>query len=155
MRKARLLIAGLIVPAGMMSTDASAQNCPEWLQWACPNNATPNTATQKGSVQSQRPEPSRTKSAARPRTKQAARAGAQVETNPKARQTQRPGLARLGTATRPIPAGGGSGGRRTAPQMQDGNALTEQERSALFQQFLVWQEKQRRETGTVGDGSSR
>ena len=36
MTRARLsLIAGLTGIAGMMAADASAQDCPGWLQWVC------------------------------------------------------------------------------------------------------------------------
>ena len=64
MTKARLvMIAGLTAIAAMMTVDASAQDCPEWLKWICPGSASSNAVAREGSRQDK--QLSRTKPTAR------------------------------------------------------------------------------------------
>jgi hypothetical protein len=51
-RAARLCaLAGLTAITAMTAADASAQNCPEWLKWACPDSASSNPVARKGARQ--------------------------------------------------------------------------------------------------------
>jgi hypothetical protein len=131
MIRGRLLLAGLTVAAAMMAADASAQNCPEWLTVACPGQSF-NVAAEDGVAQGQGEQP-RTKatasSATGPRTKQARpAAAADTPTNPKPQQAQAPAPGRPARTARP--------------------AMNNQEKDALFQQFLVWREERRQNADT-------
>jgi hypothetical protein len=45
-RAARLcVLAGLAAGAAMMAAEASAQDCPQWLKWVCPDSASSTTAS--------------------------------------------------------------------------------------------------------------
>jgi hypothetical protein len=128
-RAARLcVLAGLTAIAAMMAADASAQDCPEWLKWACPDSASSNTAARKGVRQEK--QLSRTKATSSSdmgrRTKQARGAAADTATNPKPQQTQAP------EPVRPARHGERQG-TRFDPAMND------QEKEVLFQEFLEWE----------------
>src|SRR5712671_3015332 len=47
MTTGRLLVAGLAVVWTLMAADASAQDCPEWFKWLCPDSASSNPATKE------------------------------------------------------------------------------------------------------------
>jgi hypothetical protein len=131
----RRLLAGLTVIAAMTATDASAQDCPEWLKWICPDSASSNPAA-KDAVQSG--------SAAGQRTKQTRPVPADTATNPQSRQTQAAEPARAAKAARPTRSGDPSDDRRLARQGERQGArldpaMSDQEKDALFQEFLVWQ----------------
>jgi hypothetical protein len=139
MTRARVLIAGLTVISAMIVADAFAQDCPEWLKWACPDNPASNAPAMTGGQQSRRGQISRTKSARR--------AGASSATNPTPKQTQAPE-----TQGRAKPTSRGdvdrSGDQRLASRearrsARPRPAMNEQEKEALFQQFLLWRKEQR------------
>jgi hypothetical protein len=126
MTRGRLLIAGLTAAAAMTAADASAQNCPEWLTIACPGESL-NVAAEEGGAQGQGEQP-RAKATTGPRNKPARPAAADTTTNPKPQQAQAPEPARRARAARP--------------------ALNDQEKDALFQQFLTWREERRQNAET-------
>ena len=122
MTKARLvMIAGLTAIAAMMTVDASAQDCPEWLKWVCSSSASSNTVAREGTRQDK--QLSRTKlpsrSAMDHKSTQARDAAADAA---KPQQTQTPEPARAA---------------RLRPAMSDG------EKEALFEQFLEWDKARR------------
>lgn len=119
MTRGRLLFAGLTAAAAMMATDASAQNCPEWLTVACPGE-TLNVPPEEAAPQAEQP---RSRVTGSSRTKPARPAAADTTTNPRPQQAQAPEPARPARAARP--------------------AMNAQEKDALFQQFLVWREERR------------
>jgi hypothetical protein len=126
MTRVRRLLAGLTAISAMMAADASAQECPEWLKWICPNSASSNPAAKEGGQSAE--QLARTTapsgSAASRTTKQ---------TGPAAADTAEP--ARTAKAARPTRSGDPSGDRRPARQ----GAMSDKEKDALFQEFLVWQ----------------
>jgi hypothetical protein len=124
MTRARLcLFAGMTGIAAMLAVDASAQECPAWLKWACPDSASSGTAATA---------PPNSSSSASRRTKPA---GAAASATATPEQTQAPGPTRPSKATRHSRSGNSSGERRLA--------LNDQEKEALFQQFIEWKKAQR------------
>jgi hypothetical protein len=134
MTRGRLLIAGLTAVAAMTATNASAQNCPEWLTLICPNEAVPVPA-EESAPQGQAQQPGRTRgtstSSTGSRTQQARPAGAAparpaATANPNPQQTQAPAAARPVRTARP--------------------AMNAQEKEELFRQFLTWREERRQKS---------
>jgi hypothetical protein len=108
--------------AAMLAADASAQDCPAWLKWACPDSASSSTAA-SAPPNSSPPTSRRTKPAG----------AAASATAPE--QAQAPAPTRPSKATRHTRSGNSSGERRLA--------LNDQEKEALFQQFIEWKKAQR------------
>jgi hypothetical protein len=122
MTRVRRLLAGLTAIAAMMTTDASAQECPEWLKWICPASASSNPAAKEGGQSAEQ--------LARTTAPSGSAAGrTPKQTSPAAADTPPP--ARTAKAARPAT----SGDRRPARQ----GAMSDQEKDALFKDFLVWQ----------------
>jgi hypothetical protein len=112
--------------AAVLAADASAQDCPAWLKWACPDSASSSTAA------------SAPPNSSSPTGRRAKPAGAAASaTAPE--QTQAPGSTRPSKATRHARSGNSSGERRLALNP----ALSDQEKEALFQQFIEWKKAQR------------
>ena len=131
----RRLLAGLTVIAAMTAADASAQDCPEWLKWICPDSTSSNPAA-KEAVQSG--------SAAGRGAKQTRPVAADTATNPRSQQTQAAEPARTAKAARPTRGGDPSGDRPLAREGERQGArldpaMSDKEKDALFQEFLVWQ----------------
>ena len=157
MTRARVLIAGLTVASAMTVADAFAQDCPEWLKWACPDNAASNAPAMQRGQQSQRGQIARTNapstSATGRRTKQAIRAGAYPATNPKPTPTQAAETQGRAKPTGQVSSVDRSGDQRLASRearraARSRPALSEQEKEALFQQFLLWRKEQRPDADT-------
>jgi hypothetical protein len=130
------VIAGSAV-AAMMAADASAQDCPEWLKWAC---ASSTAAAREG----QEKQLSRTKATAgspmHRRSKQARTVAEDSVTTPKSQQTRAPERARPAKTARHTP----SGDRRSAQhEERQGSAMTDQQKEELFHQFLEWKNARR------------
>jgi hypothetical protein len=122
MTRVRGLLAGLTAIAAMMATDASAQECPEWLKWICPNSASSNPTAKEGGQSAEQ--------LARTTAPSGSAAGrTPKQTSPAAADTPPP--ARTAKVARPAT----SGDRRPARQ----GAMSDQEKDALFKDFLVWQ----------------
>ena len=86
------VVAGLTAIAAVMSVDlAIAQDCPEWLKWACPGGASSNAAGREGVREDQ--QPSRTQTTSRSAMgggpKQTRPAAADTTTNPKPQQARK------------------------------------------------------------------
>jgi hypothetical protein len=147
MTRARLcVIAGLTGIAAMTGADASAQDCPGWLKWACPDSAPTNAAVSQGvRREKQLPPTTAASGSAMGRTKQAGSAAGDAAT---AQQTQ--ASARPAKAVRRTHSGASSGsGDRRLARHEEGRgtrldpAMNDQEREALFQQFLKWEKARR------------
>jgi hypothetical protein len=144
MPRARLLIAGVTAIAVIAAADASAQDCPDWLRWACPDGAPPSTAAvpdaQPGQAEQQ---PRRTTSPTGQKAKQARPAA--VPANPSPQQTRIPEPARS-TAGQQARSSDPAGDRRPPRQGERRGArpaMDDQEKEALFQKFLEWQKEHR------------
>jgi hypothetical protein len=128
MTRARVcLFAGMTGIAAMLAADASAQECPAWFKWACPDSASSSTAA-TAPPNSSAPIGRRTKPA-----------GAAASATAAPEQTQAPGSTRPSKATRHTRSGNSSGERRLALNP----ALSDQEKEALFQRFVEWKKAQR------------
>jgi hypothetical protein len=124
MTRARLyLFAGMTGIAAMLAADACAQDCPAWLKWACPDSASSSTAAS--------PPPH----SSSPTSRRAKPAGAAASNTRTPEQTQAQGSTRPSKATRHTRSGNSSGERRLA--------LNDQEKEALFQQFIEWEKARR------------
>jgi hypothetical protein len=154
MSRTPLLVAGLIAIGSLLTADAFAEGCPEWLTLGCPENASSNAVAHEDAKQSQRPQLSRpaSVSATGRGTKQARPGGAGGATDPKAQPAQEPEStgAKAGGATRSGQASGDQlhlrQGERRGARIEP--AMTDEEKQALFQKFLTWQNKQRRDAET-------
>jgi hypothetical protein len=139
MTRARLcVIAGLTGISAMMGADASAQDCPGWLKWACSDSASSNAAVSQNVRREKQVSPTTATSSSTigRRTKQA---GPATVDTAAAQRTQAPGPAREAKAARHTGDArhGEEQGKRLGPAMND------QEKEALFQQFLEWQKARR------------
>ena len=143
------VVAGLTAIAALMSADlAIAQDCPEWLKWACPGGASSNAAGREGVRQDQ--QPSRTQTTSRSAMgggpKQTRPAAADTTTNPKTSEQAGPA-----TAARKARNGDGRGDRRLAQHGDGQGARTEHvmndQEKELFRQFLEWEKGQRLNAG--------
>jgi hypothetical protein len=140
-RAARLcVLAGLTAIAAMTTANASAQECPEWLRWVCPEAPAPDAAARKGN---RREKPlSRTKAtsgAVAGRAAKQAKDGADAPANPKPQRTQAPA-----PAARHAQDGDPSADQRLARRGERQRtslepAMNDREKEVLFQQFLEWQ----------------
>jgi hypothetical protein len=140
------VVAGLITIAAAMSADvALAQDCPEWLKWACPGSASSNAARREGVRQDQLPSRTQTtpRSAMAGGSKQTRSAAADTTTNTKPQQaktSEQMGPAITARNTR-------NGDRRLAQHGDRQGIRTERvmndEEQALFRQFLEWEKGQR------------
>jgi hypothetical protein len=148
------MVAGLTAITAVMSADlAIAQDCPEWLKWACPGGASSNAAGREGVRQDQ--QPSRTQTTSRSAMgggpKQTRPAAADTTTNPKPQQAKTSEQAGSATAARNARNGDQRGDRRLA-QHGDGqggrteHVMNDQEKE-LFRQFLEWEKGQRLNAG--------
>jgi hypothetical protein len=135
--------------AAMMAADVSAQECPEWLKWVCPDRVSSNPAS--GNHVRQEKQLSRTKATSGSetgrRTKQARGAGVDAATKSKQRQDAASKPAGSATTARNIRSGDQSGDPRLVAHGERQGTRADQamndEQEKLFQQFLEW-EKQRR-----------
>src|SRR5262245_48411606 len=138
MTRVRLgVIGGLIGIAAIMSGGASAQDCPGWLKWACPDSASSSRAAGEGVRREQQPSRAPAKQA-RPA---AHGATPQQRRSPEATRAAEPaGQARSGEASddRRLARYGERQGIRLDP-----NAMNDREKEALFQEFVEWQKAQR------------
>jgi hypothetical protein len=144
------MVAGLTAITAVMSADlAIAQDCPEWLKWACPGGASSNAAGREGVRQDQ--QPSRTQTTSRSAMgggpKQTRPAAADTTTNPKPQQAKTseqvgPAMAARNTRNgdRRLAQHGDRQGTRTERVMND-------QEKELFRQFLEWEKGQRLNAG--------
>ena len=135
----RLLIAGITVVLAMSAADASAQDCPEWLKWVCPDSASSNSAVKGAAQPGQGKEFARTKASpnsASDRTTRTTSGGVDTMTNSKSQQT-------VSEAARQAKSGRISGGhdqhlaKKGEQRGERIGAMNDQEK-ALFEEFLVW-----------------
>jgi basic membrane lipoprotein Med (substrate-binding protein (PBP1-ABC) superfamily) len=135
--------------AAMMAADVSAQECPEWLKWVCPDRVSSNPAS--GNHVRQEKQLSRTKATSGSetgrRTKQARGAGVDAATKSKQRQEEGPKPTGSAATARNIRSGDQSGDPRLVAhggrQGTRADQAMNDEQEKLFQQFLEW-EKERR-----------
>jgi hypothetical protein len=140
------MIAGLAGIAATMPANASAQDCPEWLRWACSNSASSNPV-REASHERQRPRtPAASTSQMDPTTKhmRAAPDGATPQ------QTKRWETTHAVRAARNTDSGDLSGDRRPARYGHDA-VWNDQEREALFQEFSAWQKARRLDADANSD----
>src|SRR5712671_1574833 len=140
MTTGRLLVAGLAVVSTLMAADASAQDCPEWFKWLCPD-ASSNPATKEAAQPGQGKELARTKansnSASGNKARTTSRSAADIATNPKSQQS-------VQEASRQAKAGrtAGGGEQRLAREGEQRagrlGATTNDQEKELFDEFLVW-----------------
>jgi hypothetical protein len=134
LRRRICIIAGLATMAITMATEASAQNCPAWLAWACPESESSTSGAKE--------------SAPLNSTEQ------RGQTAPPAATTARKPKPATADGAEPAsaakPARSASAGERPrAPAQQTvrqdpriSPAMSEQEKAVLFQQFVEWQKAQ-------------
>ncbi|HEY7764869.1 MAG TPA: hypothetical protein VIB38_07750 [Aestuariivirgaceae bacterium] len=120
------VLAGLTAITATMAADASAQTCPEWLRWMCPDNASSNEPARKG-----------------------ARTGKpHAQTKARAPEVAR----RSATPARATTSSGPSNNRHQLQGERQGTPLEpeidDQQREELFQQFLEWERQTRLNGGT-------
>ena len=151
MTTGRILVAALAVVSTLMAADASAQDCPEWFKWLCPDSASSNPAAKGAAQPGQGKELARTKassnSASGNKARTASRSPVDIATNPKSQQTVQE-ASRQAKARRT--AGGGE--QRVARQDEQragrlGATENDQEK-ALFEEFLVWFNEQHQNAAT-------
>jgi hypothetical protein len=141
------MIAGLTGIAAMMSANASAQDCPEWLRWACSNRASSNPAREVAPRERRRARAlTAASSQTDPITKQvrAAPDGATPQQTKRWETTVR--------AARNTSSGDLPGDQRPARDGDDG-VMNDQERQALFKGFLAWQKARRLDADANSDPS--
>jgi hypothetical protein len=142
------MIAGLAGIAAMMSTSASAQDCPEWLRWACSMWASSNSAREVAPRERQRARtPTAPSSQTDPITKQ-------VRTAPDGATPQQ--TKRWETTVRSVRDTGSSdlSGDQRPSRHGDNGVMNERERAALFQKFSAWQKAHRLDADASSDPSS-
>jgi hypothetical protein len=150
MTRGCLLFGGLTIVSAMMAADASAQDCPEWLKWVCPDSSISNPAAKEAAQSGRGKDSARTKATSAPDSKTRTTGGAtgDLTTNPKSQQTA-PEVARQAQAGRT--AGGGD---QRLPQKSKqragrlGGAPTNDQEKELFEQFLVWFNEQQTNAAT-------
>jgi hypothetical protein len=148
-RVGRCLIAGLTSMAAMMAADVSAQDCPEWLKWVCPDRVSSSPAA--GNRVRQEKQLSRTKATSGSETgrkaKQARDAGVDAATKSKQRQEESPKPTGSGPTARNIRSGDQSGDPRLVAHGERQGTRADQamndEQEKLFQQFLEWEKGRR------------
>jgi hypothetical protein len=145
------VLAVLCVVPAMIAADASAQDCPGWLGWACPQSSNPAAGTsirrEKRLARTKAASGSETRRTTKQAsaTKQARRPSAAAAAAPGARQTQGPRPARPATTARNSGSGDQSGDRRVVRrgQPQGTDVMNDEQKEALFREFLEWQKEQR------------
>lgn len=140
------MIAGLAGFAAMMSANASAQDCPEWLRWACSIWVSSNPANEVAPRERRVRTLTAPSSQTDPITKQvrAAPDGATPQQTKRSETTVR--------AARNTGSSDLSGDQRLARHGDDG-VMNEQERAALFQKFSAWQNAHRLDADASSDPS--
>jgi hypothetical protein len=131
------VIAGLTGIAFMVAADASAQDCPGWLKWACPTSASANAVARDVRQEKQRS-----------RGKASSRSAVDSATTPKSKQTEAAEPAPPAKAVRHTRSGDPSRDRRLAGYGERQGtrvdpAMNDHEKEMLFQQFLEWQQARR------------
>jgi hypothetical protein len=127
------MIAGLAGIAAIMPANASAQDCPEWLRWACSNSASSNRVREVAPRERQRARtPAASSSQMDPITKhvRAAPDGATRQ------QTKRWEATHPVKVARNIRSSDPAGDQRPV-------VMNDQEKEALFQEFSAWQKARR------------
>ena len=145
------VLAGVIAITAMVAADASAQDCPEWLKWACPDSASSNPAARKGDRRGKQMSGTKATSSSEigRRTKQARGGAANTTTDLDPQQTRPAEPARPARAARHIGNNNPSGDRRQASRHGEREGkrldpvLNDYEKEVLFQEFLKWDEKPR------------
>ena len=151
MTTGRLLVAGLAVVWPLMAADASAQDCPEWFKWLCPDSASSNPAAKEAAQPGQGKELARTKassnSASGNKARTTSRSAADIATNSKSQQTV-PEASRQAKAGRT--AGGGEQRLARQGEQRAGRlgATTNNQEKELFDEFLVWFNEQQQNAAT-------
>ena len=151
MTTGRLLVAGLAVVWPLMAADASAQDCPEWFKWLCPDSASSNPAAKEAAPPGQGKELARTKASSNSASDSKARttSSSDVDTakNAKSQQTV-PEASHQAKAGRT--AGGGEQRLARQGEQRAGRlgATTNNQEKELFDEFLVWFNEQQRNAAT-------
>jgi basic membrane lipoprotein Med (substrate-binding protein (PBP1-ABC) superfamily) len=130
----------------MMAADVSAQDCPEWLKWVCPDRVSSNPAS-GNHVRQERQLLTNQSNVTGRRTKQARDAGVDAVTKSKQRQEGAPKPTGSATTAPNIRSGDQSGDPRLVAHGERQGTRADQamndEQEKLFQRFLEW-EKERR-----------
>ena len=139
------VLAVLSVVPTMIAADASAQDCPEWFRWACPDSS--NAAAGNSIRREKRLARTKATSSSETRrtTRQAKRTSARTAPTSGLQQTQGLGPARPAKTARDTRSGDQSGDRhlvRHGPQQGD-DVLSDGQKEALFREFLEWQKGRR------------
>jgi hypothetical protein len=113
MTRSRIFATLVLIVIPAMMSDASAQGCPEWLNWFCFGGASPNAVGSQGSWQDRR------------RTKPASRSAI----NRKAKNVRSPAAATAKSQTKAL---------ETARPVRSDATISDSEKELLFQQFLEW-----------------
>jgi hypothetical protein len=137
------MVAGLASIAAMMPANASTQDCPGWLKWACSNSASSNSVREVAPRERQRARtPTASSSRMNPTTNQVRAAPDSAIRQQTKRQE----------ATHPVKAA-----RNTRSTDRSGDqrhvVMNDQEREAIFQEFLAWQKARRSDTDANSDPS--
>jgi hypothetical protein len=143
------MIAGLTGIAAIMPANASEQDCPKWLRWACPNGASSGAVRQVVPRERQRARtPAASSSPMDPTTKhvRAALDGATPQQTKRGETTRAVGTARNTRSSDP------GGYQRHARYGHDG-VMNDQEKEALFQEFSAWQKARRLDADSNSDPS--
>ena len=134
------MIAGVAGIAATMPANASVQDCPEWLRWACSNSASSN--------------PVRDASREAQRTRTPAASTSQMHPTPKHMRAAPDGVTPQQT-NRWVKTHAVRAARNTG---SSGGVSNSQEREALFQEFSAWQKARRLDadanSGLSGDQRS-
>jgi len=137
MPRGRLLFAGLIAVSAVMTADAAAQICPAWLNWACPDGASPAAKeTQQPGQGNELARPKSNTSAER-NTRRPSRAAIEATTNPKSPRIVPEGAQKTKAGRVP-----GRGDPRFARKDEQRGArpreMMNDREEALYQEFLMW-----------------
>jgi hypothetical protein len=142
MRARACMIAGLAAIGAITCANAAAQDCPDWLRWACSSSGSSNPV-REAPRERQRPRtPAASSSQIDPLTKHA-RA---VLDGATPQQTKRPEALHPVKVTRNTRSSDLSGDQRPV-------AMNGQEREALFQKFSAWQKARRLDADANSDPS--
>jgi len=132
------MIAGVAGIAATMPANASAQDCPEWLRWACSNSASSNPVRDASREAQRAQTPAASSSQMHTKHMRAAPDGVTPQ------QTNR------WVKTHAVRAARNTG--------SSGGVSNSQEREALFQEFSAWQKARRLDadanSGLLGDQRS-
>jgi hypothetical protein len=137
------MIAGLTAVAAVVTADAFAQECPEWLKWLCPGDASSTAAARYGVRQErQLSRANATGPAMDRRSKHSRTVAAATVTNSKS-QKQAPEPAGAAMAADRSPNRAPSRERSAQHEARQDPAITEQAKEELFRKFLEWQNSRR------------